>query len=82
MPLVYRPIARALSGPESLRDAIQWYAAIGAAPYWRWQNIYRDEWEIHSPEDWKWERLEPDGLGKWLYGPKASSIFSATGSNE
>jgi hypothetical protein len=60
MPVIYRPITWRLSGPQPVRDAIHWYASIGAAPYWRWQNIYYDVWQIDKPDDWKWDRHSPD----------------------
>jgi hypothetical protein len=45
---------------------------------------YRDEWNVVGAErnaDQEPEK-EPDGLGKWLYSPKARAIFKSTGSDQ
>jgi hypothetical protein len=45
---------------------------------------YRDEWNMAGAErnaDQEPEK-EPDGLGKWLYSPKARAIFKSTGSDQ
>jgi hypothetical protein len=45
---------------------------------------YHDEWNMAGAErnaDQEPEK-EPDGLGKWLYSPKARAIFKSTGSDQ
>jgi hypothetical protein len=45
---------------------------------------YHDEWnQVGSERNSDQEpEKEPDGLGKWLYSPKARAIFKSTGSDQ
>jgi hypothetical protein len=72
--LAYRPLTWGISPSSRVYNALSWYSGIGSASDWTWA------WD--NQDGWKWYQQEPDGLGKWLYSPKARSIFSSTGSNE
>jgi hypothetical protein len=60
---------------------------MGLNPNSKWnvnRGEYRDEWDTVGVERNAAEEpeKEPDGLGKWLYSPKARAIFKSTGSDQ